>query len=101
MDFDGSKTYYSPISVIAEGNWSIFPSPAEDRLHLRSTSLSKRLKGPLDYRICDAQGLVRLQGRLDPELQEIEINLRDLPAGLYVLHYQQSGAAGLLRFVKK
>ena len=101
VDFDGSKTYYSPISVIAEGSWSIFPSPAEDRLYLRSTSTSKRLKGPLDYRICDAQGLVRLQGRLDPELREAEISLKDLPAGLYLLHWQQSGAVGLLRFVKK
>ncbi len=102
VDFNGSKRYYGPVSIVVEGGWSLYPSLVDDRLQLHLDAEVQAFNGPLDYRVFDLQGVLYLKGRLNPGGKgEEAIVLYGLPAGLYVLHWTQGAASGLLRFVKK
>jgi hypothetical protein len=82
--------YASEASVVSiaepsmrRGQMTVFPSPAQDLIHIRSPLLLKAL----GITIFDGQGRVmRSEGLTGSNPVEIRLNIADLPSGVYVLH---------------
>jgi hypothetical protein len=83
VDMDGTTTYSSVIaaSVPALGHSiSLYPNPTAHQLRVTGAGEGGQ------YRVLNAQGTVKLAGRITPGLC---LNVEELPAGLYRLELQQ------------
>lgn len=72
--------------------WSVFPNPAADEIRFSSPNLSP---GLYDVTILSATGEVVMEHKTNSE-----IDIRDLPAGLYILRAEVGGVPVNSRFIK-
>jgi len=75
----------------------LWPNPTNDALHLMPTH-----PGAMDIRIMDATGrLVHNSGHVAHPGAPIQLSVKDLAPGLYLLTSEQAGERSTLRFLRK
>ncbi len=100
VDFDGTKTFYGPLSVdfaAVVTTVSVFPNPAYESISLRG------LATPADkIEIFNAIGrLVRTVSVAEAKSAGTSIDISDLHRGAYLLKYRSGSERGTVRFVKR
>lgn len=73
-----------------------WPNPANDRVHVQGLP-----QGAVAWQVVDARGACLLAGDSRPVAGQLEVDLRGVPAGSYVLRCTSDGAAMHARFVKE
>jgi mono/diheme cytochrome c family protein len=81
-----------------EEDWSVWPTLANDQVFLNTPI---RVVGTLDVSILDAAGRRVKSFRRLSATPTISMEVGDLPAGVYCLRVEGSGAAGTRRFIKR
>ena len=79
--------------ILAESAYSIYPTLTDDVVHIKLT----RGLGAVDYQLIGTAGSTALQGQLFGG--ELELSLRHLPAGVYLLRLRTAGGAVATRKV--
>ncbi len=100
VDLDGTFSYSS--IVVLKGNMDIvaikaYPNPTANILNIEG------LKGKTSYYVTDATGRVLLQApsiNVSTE-RSIKVNVVNLIAGAYFLHYQDEARSGVIRFIRR
>lgn len=100
MDIDGKETY-SPIRSLVIGDepasFQLSPNPASAELNVRRPAGGKEVNMQIINQIGQIVGTTTMS-----ENQELlTVNIRDLPAGVYVLICQTGGATENVRFTKE
>lgn len=80
-----------PVSV------KLYPNPASDILNIQLASSS--LTG-MEISMLDSHGRLVKADRIDPDVNEKQINLQDLPAGLYYLRIVKGKLINVYKVVK-
>lgn len=82
-----------------EGDFSLWPQPAADKAHL---SLTGHAGEPVSFQLFDLEGRVLMKHEETPDNDrwEIQFEVGDLPAGMYLLQVSGPGYARVLRFSK-
>lgn len=85
-----------------EVQWALYPNPAHDRLRVKF-NLTQESK--VNLGIHDVNGKVMIHADLEDHFpsgkSQIEVDIRSLPAGVYVLKYQAEGKQSTRLFLKK
>jgi len=92
-----SITFTGMRLVNAEKDFIVFPNPAKDKLTIQSHA-------PVDQAniiITNLQGSKMLEQAYDSEHDLIEINLRDLKSGVYLIHFYSENITAVLKFLKE
>jgi sugar lactone lactonase YvrE len=97
VDLDSCKTSSSPthesISISTQNDFSIYPNPANDVLHIG------KLNAGAAYTIYNVVGSLQQQDVLRARSNEIDIS--SLPVGVYVVEVKSDGMRMVRRFVKR
>lgn len=78
--------------VVATIDLSVFPNPVQDVLAVNTTAAF-----PLDWQLVDSYGRLLQQGRF---FQNLEIDMQQLPNGIYFLKYSDGESRGIRKVVK-
>ena len=93
VDFDGTENYYSvaSIDINAKDNNKLYPNPAADFIFLSDKSI---VFAP--YIIRDNAGVIVKEGIATDQ----QINIAELPIGIYMIELVSSNTSEQIRFVK-
>lgn len=101
VDLDGSFEYSEVISVLRtdylEHRVLVYPNPAEDLLFVDYNLLHEH---ELSFTLTTAIGNIVRKGNMDTRT-EAQLNLTELPAGIYLLHLKNDYINQSFRIVKK
>jgi hypothetical protein len=101
-DFDGKYSYSEIVSVnISNGTGTILlaPNPASDNM---SVFLPAGLRNNLTIQFLDIQGRETKKVVLDGESSEkIDLNVSDLPIGVYIVSISDAAASSRTMFIKQ
>jgi hypothetical protein len=78
-------------------NIKVFPNPASDVVNIRFES---PLDGDIDVTILDTQGKLIKRDIIEATMVEKQINLQDVPAGIYFLRLTKGKLVNLYKVVK-
>jgi len=96
LDRNGRMGDFTGVAELERSNLSLFPNPTTDRITLQSRD--GRALGDLHIHAADGR-VVRAMGRIGTSL--IDLDVVDLPAGLYTLIATTEGQRSTMRFVKQ
>lgn len=88
------KVFISSQTSFAQFNFSVYPNPATNRLHI-STSVSTAGR----YTILTSEGKEVVSGTLKGGSEPTVIPIRDIPKGVYLLEIQSKGASQMQQLV--
>ena len=97
-DFDGTKTYFTPLSLRCEGEnnlqMALFPNPAKDYFYLQWTGIP--LDGFWEVTLSDMQGRVWLSQIVEwtEGTETTAIQIAELPAAVYQVNVTKEGEQG-------
>ncbi|GAC1601895.1 MAG: hypothetical protein NVS3B25_30030 [Hymenobacter sp.] len=94
VDKDGAATY-SPVVTARRAEaaaLAVYPNPSSDKLYLSG------LDAPATYRVLNSQGKIVLTGETDGAAG---VDLKRLPAGIYLLETGTGAARHVQRFVRQ
>ena len=96
VDFDGQFSYSPVVTALVgqPGGILLFPSPATDFLNIQ---LEKPLEETVVWEVFDLTGRLLRSGKFLAETADVEINVNELPRGIYALRV----VAGREAFVKQ
>lgn len=102
QDIDGRKTYTAVLRANCSGkqNFSVFPNPATDKTTL---SLSADQNSQLNLSVVDAKGrIVKTQQLVLPKGNSmVNLDLADLPTGMYMIQARWNGQTQTAKLLKK
>lgn len=75
----------------------VFPNPASDNVNIKFES---PVEGEISLTIIDAQGRLIKTDFIEPAMLEKQINLQDLPAGIYYLRLTKGKLVNVYKVVK-
>jgi hypothetical protein len=96
LDRNGRMGDFTGVAELERSNLSLFPNPATDRITLQSRD--GRALGDLRIHAADGR-VVREVGRIGTG--QLDLDVVDLPAGLYTLIATTEGQRSTMRFVKQ
>ncbi|MEO8474491.1 MAG: FG-GAP-like repeat-containing protein, partial [Chryseolinea sp.] len=114
---NGSKTFYCPNPtgrvaqsqqidetpilderVEKEGDFTIYPSPANNSIHVKLSELQSN--GPVDFKIRDCTGKILASMRSEYSGTDLSIDISTLESGVYMLDIRTSKRTVVKKFVK-
>ncbi|MCB0638935.1 MAG: hypothetical protein KDC54_20040 [Lewinella sp.] len=101
VDVDETTETYGPVVarwLSVAPDLAVHPVPAQDWLRLERPLASEL---PLTFTLLDPLGRVFLQGTLSDGETKTTLAIDHLPAGTYLLHWQEGKASGWLRWLKQ
>ncbi len=101
-DFCFTSTTIKPVLLGFEPSislFSVFPNPSHSTVTI---NLNTATNGPLDLNIADQQGRNVLKRQYENKLanEKIQLDIKDLPSGIYFLNINHNGFKGSYKIVK-
>ena len=85
-----------PEEIIPEGSFRIFPNPTNGQLFV---DLPVEMAGS-EFRIIDMQGQILNSGRVSNSGQILELDVRNIQAGIYIFEAYDTKRVLIKRFIK-